>query len=481
MKCSVPRVCALTLLIILSLLAFRHCVAVLRFPYPLEYGEGVNLLWSQRAGAGLDLYPLIRKDRFPHIHHPYPPVSAWLTAGLVRAGVNTHPFLAGRWVSMLGMSLAALSLFTLLRRRTDAVGATVGTLVFLLSPMILQFGPLMRVDALALGFSLCALMRLERTPRSLISAAIFASLAFLVKPSYIAAAVVVGICALRENPIRKAVPVVLAGLLPIVLVLGSLLIRETPSLWQHLWRFQRLPPDFPALVDWLSRFAGRHSVILAVGGIGAWMSVRRRRGPVELYTLFIPIAPLLTVAVAGSQENYLMEVWAIACLYATGVWMQLRARFEDLAWTALLIPLLLFLPVAPAPVFTRTYGQELADAAGSAWTPTRADRETGRLLLEELRTAEGPVLGADPGFLLAAGHEILYQPFQYQRLSQAGIWKDTHLHLALEDDWFSHVLLKGMADTAGDAQFSAETQILIDRHYELHRVLGPWRLYRRAL
>jgi hypothetical protein len=481
MKGPASRFCALTLLTFLSLLAFRHFVGVLRFPYPLEYGEGVNLLWSQRAGEGLDLYPLIQEDRFPHIHHPYPPVTAWLTSGLVRLGVNTHPFLAGRWISLLGMSLAALALFTLLRRRTDAGAATMGVLVFLLSPMMLQFGPLMRVDALALGLSLCALMRLDREPRGLLSAAVFASLALLVKPSYVAAAVVVGVFALRGHPIRKAVPVLLAGLLPITLVLVGLLIRETPQLWQHLWQFQRLPLDFSLLFDWLSRFAGRHGLILAAGGMGAWHSFRKNRGPVEFYTLFILAAPILTGAIAGSQENYMMEVWAVACLYAAGAWHQLRARSEDSAWSALLISLLLFLPVAPAPVFTRTYGQELAVGAASAWTPTRADHETMRLLLEELRTAEGPVLGADPGFLLAAGHEVLYQPFQFQQLSQVGTWRDPVLHQALETDYFSHVLLKGMADTAGDTYYSPETQALIDRHYELHRVLGPWRLYRRAL
>lgn len=462
----------------LATLALRHYAVTLSHPWPVEYGEGVNLIWANRAAAGEALYPGIDPRSLPRLHHPYPPLFALLNGALSRFFSFPHPFFTGRLLGTLGVALAAQAVFALVRRRAGRATALGAALLFLLSPMVLRFGPMMRVDALGVGLSLQAARLLRARPKSLFLAGLLAGLAVLAKPTHAAAAGALLWTAFNnKNP--KSIGAAMLGLaLFPCLVLAVLFFRESPRLFLHLWALQRLPPDFSGAFDWIAAFAGQH-LLLAVFAFSALRTFRPLTS-LRVYGLLALVPPLATAAVTGSQENYLMELWALACVVAARAWPVADLRHPRAARAVLFAQLLLFLPVAPAPVFTRTYGQELPEGRRSAWTPTPEDLEVGRLVFSELEIAEGPVLSADPGFAIAAGHGVVYQPFQFERLAASGKWDDEPLRDALEAGRFSHVLLKGMADEAGDAMFRPEIQSLIDTHYELHRVLGPWRLYRIA-
>lgn len=475
MKHSLSRLALLALGTMLTLLAARHFFVTLSHPWPVEYGEGVNLLWAQRVAQRQPLYPGVAPDSFPHIHHPYPPLGATLNGFLLRHAPLPHPFFGGRLLGTIGVLLAAHAVYALVRKKTDRATAAGGALLFVLSPMMLRFGPMMRIDALALGLALQSIRLLDK--QKLFPAALLAGLALMAKPTYAAAACVVLWMAFRQKkapPLFKAV----GGL--VLFPLGLLLGFRSPRLLLHLWELQGLPPDVSGFFDWAASFTAQHALVLALA-VAAVLRGGKAVTPLRLYGLLALVPPLVTSWVTGSQENYLMEVWALACIVTASAWPDAVAKHPATARAVLFAQLLLFLPIAPAPVFTRTYGQELPEGPRSAWTPTREDLEVGRLVISELEIAEGSVLSADPGFALAAGHEILYQPFQFERLTASGKWDATLLHNAIRNREFSHILLKGMADEAGDAMFSPETQSLIDTHYELHRVLGPWRLYRRAL
>lgn len=475
MTFSLPRLVLVILGAGLSLLAARHFAVTLSHPWPVEYGEGVNLLWAQRAAEGLSLYPEVEPDAFPQIHHPYPPLGAVLNGFLLRHAPLSHPFLGGRLLGTLGVLLAAQAVYALVRLRTTRATAAGGALLFVLSPMMLRFGPMMRIDALALGLSLQSIRLLHK--QQLPAAALLAGLAVLAKPTYAAAACVLLWTALRGKDHLPRLKLLGGLALFPLLFLPTLLFTR---ILLHLWTLQGLPPDPAGLFDWAAAFTAQHALVLALA-IGLVVNRNKTPTPLRLYGLLALLPPLITSWVTGSQENYLMEVWALACIVTARAWPDLSARHPASARALLAAQLLLFLPIAPAPVFTRTYGQELPEGSRSAWTPTREDLEVGRLVIRELEIAEGPVLSADLGFALAAGHGIAYQPFQFERLAAAGAWDSPLLHRAIETSVFSHILLKGMADEAGDAMFRPETQALIDRYYELHRVLGPWRLYRRAL
>ena len=465
----------------LTLFGLRHHWIQVRHPYPVEYGEGVVLNWAGRAQTGLPLYPEVTPGADPQLHNPYPPLFPMLTAGLRQILPGENPFSAGRLLSLAGTLLSALALFFLLRHRTRPLYALLGAAVFLLSPVMMRFGSMARVDPAGLALSLFAVWLLDRAPgtKQVFTAALLASAAVMVKPTFLAAPLYVlhRVCRARKGPDAAAM---FAGAALPPLIIGILLFtRESPNLIQHLWVLQRLPADPGAALTWLGAFLGIHAPVTAIGILQAARPAREDADPFRVYARLTLLAPLLTFLVSGSQENYLMEFWAAACISA----FSLLHRPGQLPYVWLTVQLLLFLPVAPAPVFTRTYGQELPSGGRSAWTPTRADAETGFLLSQEIRSLDedpAPMLSADPGHLLAAGREIIYQPYQFERLAAAGKWDPDPLHESIREHRFSLILLKGLAEDAADPTFSPETQAHIHEHYELHRVLGPWHLYRPA-
>ncbi len=473
---------SLFLLTLLLLHGARHHVVQTLHPFPVEYGEGVTLNWAQRLQSGAPLYPRVTESEFPQIHNPYPPLFPLAQQLAKRLFSIDSPLVPGRVISLMSTLVSALMVGWLIRGRASSKAAWTGAAVFILSPMLMRFGSMARVDPLGLAFSLAVVVCLDRgqTPKHLAGAAVFCAAALLVKPTFIAAPLflLVHVCSRRN--LRDFVVILAAGLPPLLLTGIWLWQRESPEILLHLMTLQALPPDFAGAFSWFAAFAGTHAPVIALGV--AWMGTGSTTDKFRIYAALTLIAPLLTSGITGSQENYLMETWAALCVGAAAHWDAQRTRnpMRALVWIGLTIQLALFLPVAPAPVFTRTYGQELPSGSRSAWTPTPEDREIGQRLREELASMSGPMLGADPGYLLLANEATHYQPFQFERLGTAGKWDPGHLHEQIREGHFTLILLKGHAETGEDGMFTPETQSLIHEHYELHRVLGPWHLYRQA-
>ncbi len=471
------KILCLGLLALLGVHALRHVVLVLAHPYPIEYGEGVNLQWAMRAQAGEPLYPKVSEDTLPQRHNPYPPLFPLLAGRLAPCFPSAHPFLPGRLLAVLGTLLAAQALWSLVRTQATREAAWIGTGLFLLSPMVLRFGPMMRIDPLALGLSLQALRILERgqTPYKAALAAALAAAAILIKPSYCAAALYVAFTLLKNRQIRPLAAAFVGGQTPVWFTGIILFLRESPELGLHLWTLQKLPADPWGTLAWLGPFAGTHALVLAAGLLcmGTDPVFRGARTYARLACL-----PLLLQAwKTGAQENYLLEIWALACLGLAVCWDRMRGQTPYIAWAAVLAQGLLFLPIAPAPVFSRTYGQEMSAGGRSAWTPDATDAEIGRLLLSELRSDAGPMLSSDLGYLLLAGRDVLFQPYQFGKRHRAGNWDLRALDAALDADTFRFILLKGNAASGGDPYFPPQQQALIAQRCTLHRVIGPWHLY----
>jgi hypothetical protein len=473
------RILLLLLLGGLCALMLRHHLLVLAHPYPLEYGEGVNQLWISRIATGQPLYPPVNPDALPQLHNPYPPLAPLLAHGLSRLLPSPHPFFAGRLLMLLGSLLSAKALFRLLRRQgLSPAHALLPALLFLLSPMLLRFGSLLRYDPLALGLSLQALALLDRPlrPRHAALAALLGMSALLVKHTLIAVPILLILLCIRPFRVRLFLAAALGAALPLGAVALWLFHRESPQLLLHLWNLQGLPSDLDNVLAWLAPAAGFHAPLLALA-IAALRIKNPGTQTLRLYALLACIAPLLTSSITGSQENYLLELWAAACLLAG---LGSRSLSATALGPVLLLQLLLFIPFPAAPVFTRTYGQELPAAVRTSATPTAADSEIGRLLHMELRTADAPILSSDLGHLAVLDRAPVFQPYQYGHLARAGKWNLHALDTAIREHAFAFVLLKGLAETHGDPYFPPAQQDLIHQHYELHRVLGPWHLYRRV-
>jgi len=215
---------ALGLLVATQLVFFAiHAAHLLRYPYPLDYGEGPLLAQVSLLRAGTPIWRLYANpDLPPYAVVNYPPIYHLLASIVVLPLGNA--LLAGRLVSLAATlgALAALWALSGGGRRTTtgdwprgragerasgrntvapsphrpvapsppiAVGRTLIVLAFLAIPIVREWSVVMRVDMLGVCLGLWGLAVVQRRAgrRALLWAAIPLALSLLVKPSLIAA------------------------------------------------------------------------------------------------------------------------------------------------------------------------------------------------------------------------------------------------------------------------------------------------------
>ncbi|MBN1673442.1 MAG: glycosyltransferase family 39 protein [Kiritimatiellae bacterium] len=459
-----------------AVLAVRHVLVTLAHPYPVEYGEGVVLNWVDRANRGAALYPPV-SDTPPYLHNPYPPVYYWLAGAGQRAVPAAHPFFAGRLLACLCWLMACGAVAWMVRRRMGTRGAAGAALLLLFSPVALRYACMVRVDFLGLAFALCglALVSGRDSPARAAAAGIACAAALLTKPVLFAAPAACGIVVLRQGR-RNTVRFAAGFLLCLAAGVGWLCVREGGGWLPHLFDLNRLPFQARRLFFEAAPVFGRHPFLLA--GIVFFVARNRKtRDAVWWYVLFA-VAGTALFAKVGAAENYFLEFIAAGALACGWLATALGVRGREMLLWCLLAQLTLYLPVKAAPVFTRTYGQELPESGLSA-TPTRVDAEVGAVLLGELRTADGPVLCDDLGFLLLAGKAVVVQAFQYGHLAAAGRWDDARLCEAVRDGQFELVVVTMDARGEAPAYFTPGIFHAVEQHYALRRMVGKYRVYER--
>lgn len=449
----------LVLLVALGLLALRHHVVALTFPYPIAYGEGVIAQWLVDPG------PLYPADPDLARHNPYAP-AGYLLAGVIHALVG-DPFVALRALALLGLVGIAIGL---------AIGpcagrpwfervALVGVVV--LAPIAWRYGSLGRFDTAAAACSLLAVCCAARGGRWrwVVLGACLGGAAAAIKPSYLAGLVAVVACAgsWRRGLVAVALGTVIAVVGPVIAAASG----EAVGL--HLVARQGIGWDpLQTLRLWL-RFAGEQPILLAVL---AWFLVARRdrRDPWWCFcaaALVLQLASLKT----GADRNYQLELLVAAGVAAA----RLRAG-ADVGQLALplrltLLQLLLYLPIEPAPVFTATYGQEVS-ALQSAITPGDADREIGAVIADEIEAAEGPILCEDIGYLVRAARPVIWQPYQFEQLRRRGAWSDEPLLEGVAAKRYGLIVVR-----RDDSWFSPELRQAVADTYALRRQVGPYLLF----
>jgi len=450
---------------VLGAAMLHHVLVCLTYPYPLEYPEGVTAMWVQRAADGLPLYPA--ENAASALHNPYPPLFYRLVAAAQTACV--HPFAASRLAGLLGWVAACLALYQLLpgtrRAQRLAVLAT-----FALSITVLRYACMARVDMPALACALGAVAWLRRRGGwALGGAAALAAAAMLFKPS-LAAATLVGTCvALRRGR---------GSLLLWCTVWGGacaagLLIGGAPpaDLFRHLVVLNRLPLDPLSGLSRTAMFVSRHPVIV-LGYAALILSSRLRHDPRWWYAM-VSLTAVPLACKLGADQNYYVEL--IAC-GAIG----LAALVADTPHAAPVLTLLLaaqlalYLPIEPAPVFTRTYDQELT-GGGARFTPRADDVAVGHAVVAELARGK-QVLAQSPGLLLAAGQDIVFQPYQYTQLSRLGRWDAGPLAAAVASNQFDLVMLKADADDRANYVPQAVLDA-VEATCREYRHIGPYMFY----
>lgn len=444
---------------------------VIRFPYPMDYGEGPLLDQTRRLGR---LERLYRSDLTapPYTVSNYPPIYPLVLSPLDR--LWGPAFWYGRLLSWLSVVAAAAFVGLILHALTqDRQAAIIGGLALLAFPPVAYWSSLYRVDALALALSLGGLWLVARWPAGRLTvpaAALLLVAAIYTRQSYgVAAPLAACVWLGQATSWRRALalPALIGGLgaalfvglevateggFALNIVSANLNAYQAGSLVRYLTDVWTLMP--------LALAAVAAFLLLA-----PWFHVPSWR-LVAPYVLGAAVSGL-TIGKVGSNVNYLIEFGAGVSLSIGAALAWQRPRRAVHGALALLLALDLALVVLVSPYRTVTHVR-LKQA------------EEARHLLDVIHRTPGIVLAdEDMGLLPLDGRPIFFQPFEMTQLARAGRWDQRGFVGDIERQAFAAILIYRIPDVPLHRErWTDEMLGAIERRYVLAERVGATEVYR---
>lgn len=426
------------LLVVLFYRAFLFAeaeLAAIRFPWELDYGEGI--IWQQmRWIFSAKAYGPI--DQFPAIVFHYPPLYHAATS-VVASALGTDELATGRAISFVCTLVAALAAaliaHMLLRDRADRparhlASCIAGLLPFTCVPVI-AWAQLMRVDMLAVALSLFGLVAsfkaLER-PRLIYVASLLFVAAVYTKQTSIAAPAAAFAVLLTIRP-RLALQGIVASTVlgfSALLMLGWL---TDGGFYRHifLYNVNRLDPNKLSLIGYA--IVG-HVICVALAGFGAVRCVSNLRSRYSNFSrlksasttdarLLIALAywaittpMMLLIAKTGSNVNYFLE-WFFAVGIFAALGIEEGSHIRSVALRKL------FVLGVPLSLATQALLASNSPYDSDAHGPRARQLE---LLSSRVRAADKPIISDDMVLLLRNGREVLWEPSIFAELASTGAW-----------------------------------------------------------
>ena len=379
-------------------------------PYQLDYEEGNILNAAVRILHGLSPYP--NPHILPNVINPYGPVIYFVDAALVKVFGLT--FFPGRMMVIVSGVVIAIFIAVLLRRETNslAVGVAFGAL-FLCSPFVQFWWPLLRVDLPGLALTLAGLIVFHRNPRRAWIAGVLFVLAIFTKHTLVAAPAACVVWSLMNHQKKEA-----ARLLAVCIVLGGLALAAGEIATHGVLAFAlfRTHPDpyvwsaYPAA---LRQVAEDNVVLVAFAAVLLAGNLWQKRISLPLLYLIFATLTTMTIGKAGSNSNHLIEPMAALCIAGGAGWKYLL----ELEGVRQFVPLALALLAA---------GQAVDGSRTLAFEPRNsACEQVIELVRQQLGSA---VLSENTGAVVLAGKTpLISNPFVYTQLVKYAGWNDYDL------------------------------------------------------
>ncbi|MFI5393968.1 MAG: ArnT family glycosyltransferase [Candidatus Binatia bacterium] len=435
-------------------------LAAIRYPFELDFGEGVVLGQIKMLMAGQAYRPLGASP--PYVINNYPPVFHLVTA--VASHLTGNMLATGRGVSVTSTLLASMIVAVLVwcaaktesARLPRALAAVFAGLSFLSISYTATWGSLMRVDMLAHFFSLAGLLVFATGAargRRVYWCALPFLLAVYTKQTAIAAPVA---CILAALFMDVALSLKLAALL-----LGMGLVSFAGLTWLtsgqfyfHVVTANHNAYDWHRMVFFLGDLEQRYSIEMAIAAVAAaslLSGVRKANRslsasatswirPVLGVYLVTAFLVSLTIGKVASEVNYLIEFMGVVCIcvgialaegFAGG---RLPAASHSLAssLSAVFLPCLLLIPMS---------GLLRRPAIEWVEIPSVQEQHETAQLLEIIRNADGPVLSQNLTLLFLAGKPVEFQPCDMAHVAYQGEWDQSGFVARIEGRQYQLVIL----------------------------------------
>lgn len=417
-------------------------VDAIRYPWELDYGEGI--VWQQMRWIFTSrAYGPI--DGFPAIVFHYPPLYHAMTS-IVAGALRTDELATGRAISVLSTFAAAIASGILgdflLRDRTDQVNrrlcsSIAALLVFTYVPVV-YWATFMRVDmlAIALGmFGLVAAFKSAERPRLIyLASLLFVGAVYTRQTALAAPAATFGVLIFaRPKLALRGIATCLVLGTAILVTLGWL---TDGGFYRHifLYNINRFEADrlwriayvaaaqaiYIALAGFVlvRRFADLRSRYRVIGNARAALGAEPADIRLLIAAAYLMFSALMVVLVAksGSNINYFLD-----CFFALGLFAAMapaeaesgfRARKELGKLLGLAVPAGLAIGAYFAPL-PRT--DERADDSHA--------RELTRLA-QVIASADKPVISDDMVLLIRGGQDVRWESAIFAELASSGRWDD---------------------------------------------------------
>ena len=429
-------------------------VSAVRFPFELDYGEGI--VWQQMrliiAGQAYE-----RIDGFPAIVFHYPPIFH-LLAAVLHGVTGLDELAAGRLVSAIATALicmfAGMIIFRSLRReigsRAAILCAVIGSFVILSFEPVQKVSVLMRVDTVAIAFSFAGVffgLYAFSRPRFIHLAALCFVAAVFAKQAAIAAPAATFLTLLIARP-KTALAGVATTLLVGLTILTTLAWITDGNFLRHifLYNVNQLAPSHVILFEGLAAYFGYIYVVVR-GALcrlydcqpfperGSRISALRNRlyaSPYDaalfLFLVYFGLATpmLLMIMKSGAWIGYFVEFMCVV-----GVLVGLFMRNAAMAALGILSShanasnRMIAFTLPAAVVMQALILLIVPHVTGAAYVAklSRPERMAElQYLVGMIREATRPVISDDMVLILRSGKQVQLEPAIFAELASTGLW-----------------------------------------------------------
>lgn len=452
-----------------------HAIRAVRFPFPLDYAEGPLVEQARVLASGNGIYRANVSD-YPFTVANYPPLFPALLSAL--GSVFGFGFGVGRAVTTGFAVGCAILAYRIVRvANQDRLAALAAGLFFVASPYVVFWSSLVRIDFMALAFSLSAiLLVLSRPdgPRTPLVAALLVTLAVLTRQSHLLAAPLAIVGALGAKRTRSALVFVVA----LAALVGSstilLQVWTTGGFLFHTVEANVNRYSWSLLGYFARDLLAESGALLGLAAAAAILGLIEGAPGAKLLALYFVGATLsaLTIGKVGSHVNYFLEITAAASIFA-GLALA-RARRAGARWLALGISAVLLAQLGwlsarsllrPDPI-----EEKLSLRPEFAALEQVLSNERGSVLADETM-----------GMLVLTGHPILVQPFELTQLVRQGLWDQRRVVDDVRAGRFALVLVNDGPRTPSSwtrERWTPELLSAIHEAYEPNGALAEATLYR---
>ena len=432
-------------------------------PFRIHYGEDVLLEQARLFSEGK--IPYTPLNRYPLTIGLYMPVYSLISAISIKFwGVS---YTAGRilsLVSTVGISLCILFILKHINQSRFSWSGLIAGGLFLISPIVIVWSVIARVDMLGLFWTALGLLWFIKTyPKQIwMYSIVFFILAFFTKQSYLAAPATI-ICYLAFINRRHMVYFLLAFLISILGIFGILNMVTDGQFYFHMITANQNTLNYASYIGYIKKLFSIHTSLMMLCPVAILICFKK---PIYrlwvIYFIFSFLASL-SITKVGSNLNYFLEVICAMCLM-TGMLFHRIHTLKQTQWTFLflsIVSLVLFVPLVKSRMNTPNY---VRYQYRNLTNIRKIDRYTSHIMNQ----VNGPIISEDMGLLVVNHKPILYQPFIISQLIREGRLDESPFIYDINSRMFPLLVLRvDIHKQDSTAHFSAGMIQAFRSHYRL--------------